>query len=133
MPCLLLDRQLALEYREEWVAGLNDTPGKLTLLGPARVQAARSTLIELSKAVARARFDDVEPLLAPALAQAAETSPTPGSPTLSCPQRCWRASSTSPCAPRSGRSARREILSPPTSGTGGRKKPGSPSPSLPGG
>ena len=41
-------------------------------LGPAGVQAARSTLIELSKAVARRQFDDVEPRLAPALVQAAK-------------------------------------------------------------
>ncbi|MET8446774.1 helix-turn-helix domain-containing protein [Streptomyces sp. NPDC005209] len=41
-------------------------------LGPAGVQAARSTLIELAKAVARGRFDDVEPRLAPALVQAAK-------------------------------------------------------------
>jgi AraC-like DNA-binding protein len=41
-------------------------------LGPAGVEAAHSTLIELTKAVARGRFDDVEPRLAPALAQAAK-------------------------------------------------------------
>jgi AraC family transcriptional activator of tynA and feaB len=41
-------------------------------LAPAGVQAAHSTLIELAKAVARRRFDDAEPLLAPALAQAAK-------------------------------------------------------------
>ena len=41
-------------------------------LAPAGVQAAHSTLIELAKAVARRCFDDVEPLLAPALAQAAK-------------------------------------------------------------
>ncbi|MEZ0065042.1 AraC family transcriptional activator of tynA and feaB [Streptacidiphilus sp. MAP12-20] len=41
-------------------------------LGPAGVQAAHSTLIELAKAVARRRFDDAEPRLAPALAQAAK-------------------------------------------------------------
>ncbi|MFD8380774.1 helix-turn-helix domain-containing protein [Streptomyces sp. NPDC059679] len=40
-------------------------------LSPAGVHAAHSALIELAKAVARHRFDDVEPLLAPALAQAA--------------------------------------------------------------
>ncbi|MDW6056915.1 helix-turn-helix domain-containing protein [Streptomyces sp. FXJ1.4098] len=40
-------------------------------LSPAGVHAAHSALIELAKAVARRRFDDVEPLLAPALAQAA--------------------------------------------------------------
>lgn len=39
-------------------------------LGPAGVHTAHSTLIELVKAVARRRFDDAEPLLAPALAQA---------------------------------------------------------------
>jgi AraC-like DNA-binding protein len=41
-------------------------------LGTAGVEAAHSTLIELTKAVARGRFDDVEPLLAPALTQAAK-------------------------------------------------------------
>ena len=41
-------------------------------LAPAGVQAAHSTLIELAKAVARRRFDDAEPMLAPALAQAAK-------------------------------------------------------------
>ena len=41
-------------------------------LAPAGVQAAHSTLIELAKAVARRCFDDVEPLLAPALTQAAK-------------------------------------------------------------
>jgi len=41
-------------------------------LAPAGVQAAHSTLIELAKAVARRRFDDMEPLLAPALVQAAK-------------------------------------------------------------
>lgn len=41
-------------------------------LGPAGVQAAHSTLIELAKAVARRRVDDAEPHLALALAQAAK-------------------------------------------------------------
>ncbi|MEU6442091.1 helix-turn-helix domain-containing protein [Streptomyces sp. NPDC047046] len=41
-------------------------------LGPAGVEAAHGTLIELAKAVARGRFDDVEPRLAPALTQAAK-------------------------------------------------------------
>lgn len=41
-------------------------------LSPSGVHAARSTLIELAKAVARRSVDDVEPLLAPALAQAAK-------------------------------------------------------------
>ena len=41
-------------------------------LAPAGMQAAHSTLIELANAVARTCFDDVEPLLAPALAQAAK-------------------------------------------------------------
>jgi AraC family transcriptional regulator, positive regulator of tynA and feaB len=41
-------------------------------LSQAGVEAAHSTLIELAKAVARGRFDDAEPLLAPALAQAAK-------------------------------------------------------------
>ncbi|MFB6576067.1 helix-turn-helix domain-containing protein [Streptomyces sp. NPDC056402] len=41
-------------------------------LGPAGVAAAQATLIELTKAVAKGRFDDVEPRLAPALARAAK-------------------------------------------------------------
>ncbi|OIJ90624.1 DNA-binding protein [Streptomyces sp. MUSC 14] len=41
-------------------------------LDPAGVHAAHSTLIELAKAVAWRRFDDAEPLLVPALAQAAK-------------------------------------------------------------
>ncbi|MER5809112.1 helix-turn-helix domain-containing protein [Streptomyces sp. NPDC002033] len=41
-------------------------------LGPAGVEAAHGTLIELAKAVAKGRFDDVEPRLAPALTQAAK-------------------------------------------------------------
>lgn len=41
-------------------------------LGPAGVAAAQGTLIELTKAVAKSRFDDVEPRLAPALTQAAK-------------------------------------------------------------
>jgi AraC family transcriptional regulator, positive regulator of tynA and feaB len=41
-------------------------------LAPAGVNAAHRTLIELAKAVVRRCFDDVEPLLAPALAQAAK-------------------------------------------------------------
>ncbi len=41
-------------------------------LGPAGVQAARDALVELVKAVALRQFDDVEPLLAPALALAAK-------------------------------------------------------------
>lgn len=41
-------------------------------LGPAGVVAAEGTLIELTKAVAKGRYDDVEPRLAPALTQAAK-------------------------------------------------------------
>jgi AraC-like DNA-binding protein len=41
-------------------------------LGPAGVRAAHSTVAELARAVAAGGFDDVEPLLAPALAQAAK-------------------------------------------------------------
>jgi AraC-like DNA-binding protein len=41
-------------------------------LGQAGVEAAHSTLIELTKAVVRGRFDDAEPLLASALCQAAK-------------------------------------------------------------
>ncbi|MGP4005125.1 helix-turn-helix domain-containing protein [Streptomyces sp. 4N124] len=43
-----------------------------TELGPAGVHAAHSALIELAKAVAVRRFDDVEPQLAPALSRAAK-------------------------------------------------------------
>ncbi|MFI8076132.1 helix-turn-helix domain-containing protein [Streptomyces sp. NPDC086033] len=41
-------------------------------LSSAGVEAARSSLLELAKAVAIGHFDDVEPRLAPALAQAAK-------------------------------------------------------------
>ncbi|MGW6407089.1 helix-turn-helix domain-containing protein [Streptomyces vinaceus] len=41
-------------------------------LGPAGVAAAQNTLVELAKAVAKGRFDDVEPRLAPALTRAAK-------------------------------------------------------------
>ncbi|WP_234357125.1 helix-turn-helix domain-containing protein [Streptomyces sp. NBRC 110028] len=41
-------------------------------LGPAGLHAAHGALIELAKAVVKGRFDDVEPRLAPALAQAAK-------------------------------------------------------------
>nr|WP_221383418.1 helix-turn-helix domain-containing protein [Actinoplanes polyasparticus] len=41
-------------------------------LGPAGVDAAHRSLLELAKAVAAGRFDDAEPLLAPALTQAAK-------------------------------------------------------------
>ncbi|MCA2212034.1 helix-turn-helix domain-containing protein [Jidongwangia harbinensis] len=43
-----------------------------TTLGPAGLRAARDTLIELIEAVPRGVFDDAEPLLAPALAEAAK-------------------------------------------------------------
>ncbi|RPE39128.1 AraC-like DNA-binding protein [Streptomyces sp. Ag109_O5-1] len=45
----------------------------VTGLSPAGVQAAHSTLIELAKAVVMRKFDDVEPLLALSLAQAAKS------------------------------------------------------------
>jgi AraC-like DNA-binding protein len=54
------------------VAHTNMVTATLNDLGPAGVQAAHSSLIELAKAVATGRFDDAEPLLAPALAQAAK-------------------------------------------------------------
>ena len=41
-------------------------------LAPAGVQAVHSTLIELTEAMARRRFDDAEPLPTPALVQAAK-------------------------------------------------------------
>lgn len=43
----------------------------LDRLGPAGTDAARSTLAELARAAAGGSLDDVEPLLSPALAQAA--------------------------------------------------------------
>jgi AraC-like DNA-binding protein len=54
------------------VAHANMVHGILADLSPAGVHAAHSTLLELSKAVAVRRFDDVEPRLAPALVQAAK-------------------------------------------------------------
>ncbi|NGO07099.1 helix-turn-helix domain-containing protein [Streptomyces sp. HC44] len=54
------------------VAHANMIHATITDLGPAGVEAAHTTLIELAKAVAKDRFDDVEPRLAPALAQAAK-------------------------------------------------------------
>ncbi|MYW06512.1 helix-turn-helix domain-containing protein [Streptomyces sp. SID3343] len=54
------------------VAHTNMIHATVTDLGPAGLHAAHSALIELAKAVARHRFDDREPLLAPALAQAAK-------------------------------------------------------------
>lgn len=41
-------------------------------LGPAGLRAARDTLVELTRAVQRGGFDDAEPRLAPALAEAAK-------------------------------------------------------------
>ncbi|MFJ9032678.1 helix-turn-helix domain-containing protein [Streptomyces sp. NPDC102274] len=55
-----------------FVAHTNMIHATVTGLSPAGVQAAHSALIELAKAVARHRFDDKEPLLASALAQAAK-------------------------------------------------------------
>jgi AraC family transcriptional activator of tynA and feaB len=57
--------RLLMAYTNMVNATLND-------LGPAGVHAARSSLIELAKAVATSQFDDAEPMLAPALAQAAK-------------------------------------------------------------
>ncbi|PAZ16220.1 AraC family transcriptional regulator [Streptomyces sp. SA15] len=54
------------------VAHTNMVHSTIDELGPAGVHAAHSTLIELAKAVVRRRFDDTEPQLAPALAQAAK-------------------------------------------------------------
>jgi AraC family transcriptional regulator, positive regulator of tynA and feaB len=54
------------------VAHTNMVHATMADLSPAGVHAAHSALIELAKAVARRRFDDVEPRLAPALAQAAK-------------------------------------------------------------
>ncbi|WP_406443793.1 helix-turn-helix domain-containing protein [Streptomyces sp. NBC_00631] len=54
------------------VAHANMIHETLAGLGPAGVLAAHGTLIELARAVTTGRFDDVEPLLAPALVQAAK-------------------------------------------------------------
>jgi AraC-like DNA-binding protein len=54
------------------VAHANMVHDTLPDLSPTGVQAAYSALIELARAVAIGRFDDVEPRLAPALAQAAK-------------------------------------------------------------
>ncbi|MFE1855857.1 helix-turn-helix domain-containing protein [Streptomyces sp. NPDC059489] len=54
------------------VAHANMVHSTMSELGPAGVNAAHATLIELAKAVAKSRFDDVEPQIAPALAQAAK-------------------------------------------------------------
>ncbi|GAA2329791.1 helix-turn-helix domain-containing protein [Streptomyces violaceusniger] len=54
------------------VAHTNTVHATMADLGPAGVHAAYSALIELAKAVARGRFDDVEPRLAPSLVQAAK-------------------------------------------------------------
>lgn len=54
-------------------------------LGQAGVQSAQAAVIELAKAVARGGFDDVEPLLAPALAQAAKDL---AEPRLADPELC---------------------------------------------
>ncbi|MCS7478714.1 helix-turn-helix domain-containing protein [Umezawaea endophytica] len=54
------------------LAHTNMVQATVSDLGPAGVRIARDTVIELVKAVALRRFDDVEPLLAPALAQAAK-------------------------------------------------------------
>ncbi|MFI9275718.1 helix-turn-helix domain-containing protein [Kitasatospora sp. NPDC052896] len=54
------------------VAHANMIHSTRTGLGPVGLRAAHSTLIELAKAVALHRFDEAEPRLAPALAQAAK-------------------------------------------------------------
>ncbi|QQM46459.1 helix-turn-helix domain-containing protein [Streptomyces liliifuscus] len=54
------------------VAHTNMVHATMADLSPAGVHAAHSSLIELAKAVAQSRFDDMEPRLAPALAQAAK-------------------------------------------------------------
>ncbi|MDX3853686.1 helix-turn-helix domain-containing protein [Streptomyces sp. AK02-01A] len=55
------------------VAHANMVHSTMSELGPAGVRAAHATLIELTKAVARNRLDDVEPRIAPALAGAAKS------------------------------------------------------------
>ena len=54
------------------VAHVNMVQTMMTDLSPAGVHAAHSALLELAKAVAIRRFDDVEPLLTPALVQTAK-------------------------------------------------------------
>ncbi|MGI5197728.1 helix-turn-helix domain-containing protein [Streptomyces sp. CA-288835] len=54
------------------VAHTNMVHATIADLGPAGVHAAHSALIELAKAVMQGQFDDAEPRLAPALAQAAK-------------------------------------------------------------
>lgn len=55
-----------------FVAHANMIHTTMSDLAPAGARAAHSALLELAKAVARHRFDDKEPLLAAALAQAAK-------------------------------------------------------------
>jgi len=54
------------------LAHVNMTYEVIAELGPSGIYAARDAMIELVKAVVLRRFDDAEPLLAPALAQAAK-------------------------------------------------------------
>jgi AraC-like DNA-binding protein len=54
------------------VAHANMVQNTAADLGPAGVQAAHSTVLELAKAVARGQFDDAEPGIVPALALAAK-------------------------------------------------------------
>ena len=76
-------------------------------LAPAGVQAVHSTLIELTEAVARRRFDGAEPCRPPPSSRPRKTSPSAGSQTPNSPRRRRRVSCTSPCAPRSEPSPRR--------------------------
>ncbi|WP_235989769.1 hypothetical protein [Streptomyces ureilyticus] len=78
----------------------------MTDLTSAGVQATRDFLIELGKGVLGEGIDDQEPLLAPALAQAAKNLVDGASPTPTSPPRPWPANSTSQYGRCTGRSPR---------------------------
>ncbi|MFD9187312.1 helix-turn-helix domain-containing protein [Streptomyces phaeochromogenes] len=68
----LTPEALARHLRHQTERASNMVHATMADLSPAGVEAAHGSLIELAKAVALHRFDDVEPRLAPALAQAAK-------------------------------------------------------------
>lgn len=89
------------------VAHANAVQATIADLGSDGVHAAYGALIELAKGVARRRFDEVEPLLAPALAEAVKDL-VRRHPIVNSLPGCWHANSAFPSAPSSGRSPRRE-------------------------